>query len=110
VSKALLISRDTRTVRAEGFLLNPSTILLFILCKAVVVEWFLLKPCWQSSWFMLFVIDGRMIFSNVLMIGDNREIGLYEVPSFEFFPGFNIGTIFEVFQICGMMFSFMARL
>ena len=59
---------------------------------------------------MLFVIDGRMIFSNVLTIGDKREIGLYEDPSFAFFPGFNIGTILEVFQICGMMFSFMARL
>ena len=39
VSKALLMSRDTRTVRSGlFFLLKPSAILLLILCRAVVVE------------------------------------------------------------------------
>ena len=40
VSKALDISSETRTVRAGGFWLKPSTIELVMLLRAVTVEWF----------------------------------------------------------------------
>ena len=45
VSKALDISSETRTVRAGGFWLKPSTIELVMLLRAVTVEWFGLNPC-----------------------------------------------------------------
>ena len=46
VSKALLMSSATTIVRAGGgFELKPCVIALLILCSAVVVECFVLKPC-----------------------------------------------------------------
>ena len=46
VSKALLMSSDTRTVREGGLgSLKPLDMVLVILCSAVTVEWFVLKPC-----------------------------------------------------------------
>ena len=51
-------------------------IVLFMLCKAVVVECLDLKPCWCDGYVMLFVMYGCMIFSSVLAMGERREIGL----------------------------------
>lgn len=47
VSNALLISRETRTVRSGGALrLKPFAIVFVMLCSAVTVECLVLKPCW----------------------------------------------------------------
>ena len=47
VSKALLRSRETSIVLLGGcFWLKPSMIVFVILCSAVEVECFGLKPCW----------------------------------------------------------------
>jgi len=46
VSKALLRSKETRTVRFGGcFWLKPSMMVSVMLWSAVVVEWRALKPC-----------------------------------------------------------------
>lgn len=47
VSKALLISSDTRMVLDDCCVyLKRSTMVFVILCWAVVVECLLLNPCW----------------------------------------------------------------
>jgi len=47
VSKALLRSRDTTIVRSGGWgLLKPCVIWFVSWCKAVEVEWCVLKPFW----------------------------------------------------------------
>ena len=55
------------------------------------------------------VIYGRSTFSIVLAIGDNNDIGLYEVPRFGSLLGFGIGMIFDSFQIYGIQFVLSAR-
>ena len=37
-------------------------------------------------------------------MGESREIGLYEEPSFGSLFGFGMGMILAVFQICGILF------
>ena len=57
VSKAFDVSRATVMVLMGGFSwLNPLVIVLFISCRAVVVECLLLKPCWKLCWGMLLVM------------------------------------------------------
>ena len=81
VSNALLMSKAINTVLVGGFSsLNPRVMTLLIVCSAVVVEWFVLNPCWCSIFSMLFVMCGRMIFSSTLAMGDKRDIGLYDSP------------------------------
>lgn len=41
----------------------------------MVVECFVLNPCWCVVFGMLCVMYGRMIFSSVLAIGDSSEMG-----------------------------------
>ena len=53
---------------------------------------------------MLSVMCGRIIFSMILVIGESREMGLWEVSIPGSLLGFGIGMIFASFQICGMMF------
>ena len=48
---------------------------------------------------MLLVMCGRIVFSRVFAIGDNREIGLYEEPRLGSLLGLRIGTIFASFHI-----------
>lgn len=77
VSKALDMSNAMAMVLSGGLLLlNPVTMVLFILCSAVVVDLCCLKPCWCSGSVMLFVICGRSIFSSVLAMGDRSAMGL----------------------------------
>ena len=46
VSNALLMSSGTVIVRPGGLVwLKPVSMVLFMLCSAVIVEWLLLKPC-----------------------------------------------------------------
>ena len=45
-----------------------------------------------------------MILSKAFAVGDSREIGRKDLGSLVGFPGFNIGIIFALFQICGMEF------
>lgn len=76
VSKALDISSETRTVRAGGFWLKPSTIELVMLLRAVTVEWFGLNPCCAGLFGISAVMCGRSAFSRTLAIGDKSEMGL----------------------------------
>jgi hypothetical protein len=43
-----------------------------------------------------------MMMMMTLAIGDRREIGLYDVPSFGDLPGLRTGTIFASFHDVGM--------
>ena len=100
VSKALLRSRDTTIVRSGSWrLLMPCVIWIVSWCKAVEVEWCVLKPCWCGLFGMLAVIYGRMIFSMILVMGESSEIGLYEDPRPGSLFGLGIGMISASFQI-----------
>ena len=59
---------------------------------------------------MLAVMVGRMTFSRVLAIGDNRAIGRYEVPMDGSFWGLGIGMTLAVFQRLGIVFWLMVML
>lgn len=83
---------------------------LFMLCRAVVVECCFLKPCWNVFVGMFCVMYGRMIFSSVLAMGESREMGLYDVPMFGSLFGFGMGHIVAIFQMSGMMFELSASL
>ena len=76
-SNAFVMSRDVMIVRLGGFCwLKPVEMVLFIWCSAVVVECCFLKPCCAVTFGMFSVMYGRMIFSNVLAIGERSEMGL----------------------------------
>ena len=67
VSNVLLMSSATVIVRSGGlFWLKPVAI-VFMLCRAVLVEWLLLKPCCVKMCGMLFVMYGSSVFSSVLI-------------------------------------------
>ena len=102
VSKALLMSRVTVSVRTWG-VLKPLTIVVLMLCSAVIVEWRFFKPCCVLICCMLFVMYGRRLFSRILTMTDRSEIGLYEVPMFMFLLSFGMGIMFANFHIWGMM-------
>ena len=66
VSNALLLSSATVIVRSGGlFWWKPVTMVLFMLCSAVLVDWLLLKPCWVEICGILFVMYGSSVFSIV---------------------------------------------
>ena len=76
VSNALLMSSATVVVRSGGlFWLKPVTMVLFMLCSAVLVEWLLLKPCCVEMCGMLFVMYGSSVFSSVFAITERSEMG-----------------------------------
>ena len=52
----------------------------------------------------------KMVFSRHLTIGDNKEMGLYEVPSFGSLFDFSIGMILASFQGAGILFCMIAWL
>ena len=77
VSKALDMSREVMIVRLGGFfVLKPAVIVLLIWWRAVVVECFFLKPCWNVWVSVCSVMKGTTSFSRVLAMGERREIGL----------------------------------
>ena len=97
VSNALLMSSATVIVRSGGlFWLKPVVMMLFILCSAVLVQWFLLKPCCVEMCGMLFVMYGSSVFSSVFAITERSEMGVYDVPMFMSLYGFGIGMILLV--------------
>ena len=68
VSNALLMSSATLIARSGGlFCLKPVTMVLFMFCSAVLVEWLLLKPCCVEMCGMLFVMYGSSVFSSALL-------------------------------------------
>ena len=76
MSKALLMSMVAMIVLDGGlFPLNPSRMCWVTLVRRVVVEWFLLNPCWIPDVGRLGVIFVRMSFSIVLEIVHSREMG-----------------------------------
>ena len=68
VSNALLTSSATAIVRSGGlFWLKPVVMVLFMLCRAVLLEWLLLKQCCVEICGILFVVYGSSVFSSVLL-------------------------------------------
>ena len=62
VSNALLMSSATVIVRSDGlFWLKPVAMVLCMLCRAVLVEWLLLKPCCVEMCGMLFLLSLREV-------------------------------------------------
>ena len=97
VSNALLISSATAIVCSRGlFWLKPVAMVLFRLCSAVLVEWFLLKPCCVE---MLFVMYGSSVFTSVFVITKRSVMDLYDVPMFMSLFGFGIGMMFTSFHV-----------
>ena len=83
VSNTLLMSSATVIVRSGGlFWLKPVAMMLFMLCSAVLVEWLLLKSCCVELCWMLFVMYGSSVFSNVFDITERSEMSLYDMPMF----------------------------
>ena len=107
MSNALLVSSVTVIVPSGGlFWLKPFSMVLFMLCSALIVEWLLLKPCCVEMCGMLFVMYGSSVFSSILAITEKGEMGLYDVPMFMCLFGFGIGMMFVSFHVCGMMLLF----
>ena len=66
VSKALLISSATMSVRAGGaILLNLFATVLFSVCSAITVKCCVLYPCCMGVFGMFAVMEGRRLFSSV---------------------------------------------
>ena len=72
---------------------------LFMLCSAVLVEWFLLKPSCVEMSGMLFVMYGSSVCSSVFAITERSEMGLYDVPMFMSLCGSGIGMMFDSFHV-----------
>ena len=76
VSNALLMSSATVIVRSGGlFWLKPVAMVLFMLCSAVLVERWLVKPCCVEMCGMLFVMYGSSVLSSVFAIIERSEMG-----------------------------------
>ena len=68
VSNALRMSSATVIWRSGVlFWLKPVAMVLFMLCSAVHVEWFPLKPCCVEMCVILFVMYGSSVFSMFLL-------------------------------------------
>ena len=95
VSNALLISSANVIVCSGGlFWLKPVTMVLFILCSAVLVERLILKPSCVEMCGMLIVMYGSSVFSSVFANTERGEMGLYDVPMFMSLFGSGIGIVF----------------
>ena len=82
------MSSATVIVRSGGlFWLKLVAMVLFMLCSAVLVRWFLLKSWCVEMCGMLFVMYG------------SSEMGLYDVPMFMCLFGFGIGMMFASFHV-----------
>ena len=103
LSNAADKSTATQIVRSGGFLwLNPIAISVVICCRAEVVEWSGLKPCWSGAGWRYLLIVGRIRDSSTFAAWQRSEIGRYEVPKEVSLPGFGIGMINEDFHIDGI--------
>ena len=79
------------------FWLNPIARVLLMLCSAVLVEWWLLKPCCVEVCGILFVMYGSSVVSSVFAINERSEMGLYDVHMFMSLFGYvvHVGEICE---------------
>ena len=75
VSKALLMSIATMTVRRSGDWLKPSMIFWVRFLSRIVVEWFPLKPCWEGDSGRCSLILFKISFSSTLDTVVSREMG-----------------------------------
>ena len=111
VSKACEKSIAVRTVLWGGlFWLKPFMMGSMIEWSAVVVECFVLKPCWCESagrWGLIMV---WMVDSSILARGERRAMGLYDVCVLGSLFGLRMGMILAIFQLVGMMLEFMILL
>ena len=86
-------------VRYGGlFWLKPVAMVLIMLCRAVLVEWLPLRPCWLEMCGILFVTYVSSVFSSVFVITERSDIGLYDVHMFMFL--FSFGISMNVVAIC----------
>ena len=102
VSKALLISSATVTVRAGGAIwLNPFATVLFTVRSAVTVKCFVpvLRGC-----VVCLRLCKEECSSPVSAITERRNMGLNEVPLSMSVLGFGMGTMIANFHMCGKMF------
>ena len=98
VSNALLMSSATVIVRFGGlFWLKPVAMVLFMLCSAVLVGWWPLKPCCVGICGMLFFMYGSSVISSIYAITKRSGMGLYDVHMFMSLFGFGIGMMFSKF-------------
>ena len=75
VSNAFLMCNATVIVHSGGLLwFKHVAMVLFMLCSAVLVEWFLLKPCCVEMCGILFVMYGSSVFSSVIAITERSEM------------------------------------
>ena len=81
--------------------LKPVATVLLMLCSAVLVECLVLKLCCVLMFVMFCVIYGRITFSSVFAITENRDIGLYDVPML----GLGTGMMLANFHTCGILLS-----
>ena len=94
------MSSATVIVRSGGlFWLKLVTMVLFMLCSVVLVEWLLLKPWCVEKYGMLFAMYGSSVFSSVFAITERSEMSLYDVPMFMSLFGFGLGMMFASFHL-----------
>ena len=75
-SNALLMSTEIAAVRRGGlFWLNPEAIFCATGMRAVVVEWFLVKPCWVGAVVREETKWGSRRRSRILEEGQRRLMG-----------------------------------
>ena len=69
-----------------------------MLCRDVLVEWLLLKPCCVEMCGMLFVMYGSSVFSSVFAINERSEMGRYDVHMFMSLFGFGIMFVVPMYD------------
>ena len=68
VYNVLLMSSAPVIVRSGGlFWLKPVSMVSFMLCSDVLIEWLILTPCCVDICGMLFVMYGSSVFSSILL-------------------------------------------
>ena len=104
VPKDLLISSATVIVCAGWAIwLNLFATVLFSVCSAVTVEYWVLYPCCMGVFGLFAVMSGKMLFSSVFAITERRDMGLYGVPLSVSLLGFGTGTMLANFHVWDIM-------
>ena len=52
----------------------------------------------------MFVMCGRMIFSDIFVMGESNAMGLCDVPNVVSLPDLGIGILLAIFHVCGIVF------
>ena len=96
----LTVLNDFLMSSARGALviwLKPVAMVLFMLCRAVLVEWLLLKPSGICG--ILFVMYGSSVFFSVFAITERSEMGLYDLPMLMSLFGIGIDMMCTSFHV-----------